>query len=96
MISAHVVTLSDQIELSQAKLAAATETLRVTNERKQHGVGIVLEDLQAERDLERARADYLSSIAEQGRIPTGQSCWLVGAGRSLPGLTTIRCLCTLR
>ena len=61
---ARVQSLSDQIELSQAKLAAATETLRVTHERKQYGVGIVLEDLQAQQDLERARADYLNSIAE--------------------------------
>jgi outer membrane protein TolC len=70
-ISAQVVTglarvqsLADQIELSQAKLTAATETLRVTHERKQYGVGIVLEDLQAQQDLERARADFLNSIAE--------------------------------
>ena len=61
---ARVQSLSDQIELSRAKLAAATETLRVTHERKQYGVGIVLEDLQAQQDLERARADYLNSIAE--------------------------------
>jgi outer membrane protein TolC len=61
---ARTQSLSDQIELSQAKLAAATETLRVTHERKQYGVGIVLEDLQAQQDLERARADYLTAIAE--------------------------------
>lgn len=61
---ARVQSLSDQIELSQAKLTAATETLRVTHERKQYGVGIVLEDLQAQQDLQRARADYLNSIAE--------------------------------
>ncbi len=61
---ARVQSLCDQIELGQGKLAAATETLRVTYERKQYGVGIVLEDLQAQQDLERARADYLNSIAE--------------------------------
>lgn len=70
-ISAQVVTaltrvqsLADQIELSQGKLTAATETLRVTHERKQYGVGIVLEDLQAQQDMERARADYLNAVAE--------------------------------
>jgi outer membrane protein TolC len=60
----RVQSLSDQIELNRAKLAAASETLRVTHERKQFGVGIVLEDLQAQQDLVRARADYISSIAE--------------------------------
>ena len=61
---ARVRSLADQIELTEAKLAAATETLRVAHERKQFGVGVVLEDLQAQQDLERARADYLNSIAE--------------------------------
>jgi len=60
----RVKSLSDQINLSEGKLAAATETLRVTNERKQYGVGIVLEDLQAQQELERARSDYLGAIAE--------------------------------
>jgi outer membrane protein TolC len=61
---AHVQSLSDQIELAEAKLTTATETLRVTHERKQYGVGIVLEDIQAQEDLERARSDFLNSIAE--------------------------------
>jgi outer membrane protein TolC len=61
---ARAQSLSDQIELTEAKLTAARETLRVTHERKQFGVGIVLEDIQAQQDLERARADYLSAIAE--------------------------------
>jgi outer membrane protein TolC len=61
---ARVQSLADQIELAEAKLAAATETLRVTHERKQYGVGIVLEDIQAQQDLERARSDYLESVTE--------------------------------
>jgi outer membrane protein TolC len=61
---ARVQSLSDQIELSESKLTAATETLRVTHERKQYGVGIVLEDIQAQQDLVHARSDYLNSIAE--------------------------------
>jgi len=64
---ARVQSLSDQIELAEGKLAVATETLRVTRERKQYGVGIVLEDIQAQQDLERARADYLSAIAESNK-----------------------------
>jgi outer membrane protein TolC len=61
---ARVQSLGDQIDLAEAKLAAATETLRVTHERKQFGVGIVLEDVQAQQDLERARSDYLESVTE--------------------------------
>ena len=60
----RVQSLSDQIDLAEAKLTAASETLRVTHERKQYGVGIVLEDIQAQQDLERARADFLTAIAE--------------------------------
>jgi outer membrane protein TolC len=61
---ARVQSLSDQIELTEGKLDAATETLRFTRERKQFGVGVVLEDIQAQQDLQRARADYLTAVAE--------------------------------
>jgi len=59
----RVQSLADQIALAEERLASATETLRVTHERKQYGVGIVLEDLQAQQDLERARSDYLNILA---------------------------------
>jgi outer membrane protein TolC len=61
---ARVQSLSDQIELTEGKLDAATETLLFTRERKQFGVGVVLEDIQAQQDLQRARADYLTAVAE--------------------------------
>jgi outer membrane protein TolC len=61
---ARVQSLSDQIELAQTKLELATETLRVTQQRKQYGVGLVLEDIQAQQDLQRARADYVEAVAE--------------------------------
>jgi outer membrane protein TolC len=60
-------SLSDQIAASRQNLAAALETLRLTRERKQLGVGIVLEDIQAQQELVRARADYLTVIAEFNR-----------------------------
>lgn len=60
----RVRSLSDQILASRQSLSSATETLRLTRERKQLGVGIVLEDIQAQQELVRARADYLSVIAE--------------------------------
>jgi outer membrane protein TolC len=61
---ARMQSLADQIPLVQQNLATAAETLRLTRERKQFGVGIVLEDIQAEQALTEARADYFSAIAE--------------------------------
>ncbi len=57
-------SLSDQIAASRQGLSAASETLRLTRERKQLGVGIVLEDIQAQQELVRAQADYLTAIAD--------------------------------
>ncbi len=56
-------SLSDQIALVQQNLASASETLRLTHERKQYGVGTVLEDIQAQQALNQARADYFTTIA---------------------------------
>jgi outer membrane protein TolC len=36
-------------------------------ERKQYGVGIVLEDIQAQQALIQARSDYVSTIAEHDK-----------------------------
>ncbi len=63
----RVQSLSDQIGLAEGKLASATETLRLTHERKQFGVGAVLEDLQAQQDLDRARSDYVNVLAEYNK-----------------------------
>jgi outer membrane protein TolC len=60
----RVRSLSAQIALAQQNLATATETLRLSRERKQYGVGIVLEDIQAQQDLTQARSDYLTALAE--------------------------------
>jgi outer membrane protein TolC len=63
----RVQSLADQITLAGQKLASADETLRLTRERKQYGVGVVLEDIQAQQDLTRARADYVTTIAEYNK-----------------------------
>ncbi|MDB6054579.1 MAG: Outer rane efflux protein [Verrucomicrobiales bacterium] len=57
-------SLLEQITLTERKLTTAGETLRLTRERKQFGVGIVLEDIQAQQELTKARSDYLSAISE--------------------------------
>jgi outer membrane protein TolC len=64
---ARVQSLWAQIGLVQRNLATATETLRLTRERKQFGVGIVLEDIQAQQDLTQARSEYLTALAEYNK-----------------------------
>jgi outer membrane protein TolC len=63
----HAQSLRDQLATFEKNLASATEALRLTRERKQFGVGIVLEDLQAQQDLTRARSDYLAAVAEYNK-----------------------------
>ncbi len=55
----RVQSLSQQMTLAEGKLTTTSETLRLTRERKQFGVGIVLEDIQAQQELTKARSDYL-------------------------------------
>lgn len=61
---ARVQSLAGQIELAKRNLTTATETLRLTRERKQFGVGVVLEDIQAQQDLNQARSDFVIAVAE--------------------------------
>ena len=61
---ARVQSALEQMTASRSGLTAATETLRLTRERKQLGVGVVLEDIQAQQELVRVRTDYLSAVAQ--------------------------------
>ncbi|MBI2928679.1 MAG: hypothetical protein HYY24_23700 [Verrucomicrobia bacterium] len=56
--------LADQLERARPALAATEEGLRLAEMRKEFGVGIVLENIQAEQDLTRARQDYANAIAD--------------------------------
>jgi outer membrane protein TolC len=62
--SIRVNSTAAQIKLVERNLTTASETLRLTRERKQYGVGIVLEDIQAQQALTQARSDYLTAVAE--------------------------------
>ena len=57
-------SLGDQLATAQRALAAAEEGLRLAQQRKEFAVGIVLENIQAEQDLTRARLEYLKAIAQ--------------------------------
>ncbi len=61
---ARMRSTSAQIELAKKNLETATETLRLTRERKQFGVGVVLEDIEAQQALNQARSDYVTAVAE--------------------------------
>ncbi|MCX7010772.1 MAG: TolC family protein [Kiritimatiellaeota bacterium] len=66
VVEAHtrVQSQADQLATARQALATAEESLRLTRQRREFAVGIVLENIQAEQDLTRIRSDYLAAIAE--------------------------------
>ena len=71
-------SMLDQIEATKQNLATADKTLRLTRERKEFGVGIVLEDIQAQQEVTRTRSDYLNAVAEFNKAQYGLN-WSIGA-----------------
>jgi outer membrane protein TolC len=61
---AQLRSLAAQIEFARKSLEAADQTARLSRQRRETGVGAVLEDLQAEDELARARRDYLATVAD--------------------------------
>jgi outer membrane protein TolC len=57
-------SIERQLESARRALAAAEESLKLTQLRKEFAVGIVLENIQSEQDLTRARFEYLKLVAE--------------------------------
>ena len=60
----HWQSSSDQFATAQRALTAAEEGLHLAQQRQGFAVGIVLETIQAQQDLTRARLDYLKAVAE--------------------------------
>ncbi|MCL5125812.1 MAG: TolC family protein [Deltaproteobacteria bacterium] len=54
----------NQISMARNNVKSARETLRLTEGRKDYGVGNVLEVIQAEQALERASTEYVVALAE--------------------------------
>ncbi len=77
----RVNSTAARIQLAERNLVTASETLRLTRERKQYGVGIVLEDIQAQQALTQARSDYVTAVAEYDKAQYA----LNKAVGSLPG-----------
>jgi outer membrane protein TolC len=57
-------SLVQQVATAQKAVAAAQENVRLTAERKDFAVGVVLETLLAEQELTQVRMDYLRAITE--------------------------------
>jgi outer membrane protein TolC len=56
-----------QIRIAEGNLNTANETFRLTRERKQFGVGMVLEDIQAQQALTQARSAFVTAVAEHNK-----------------------------
>ncbi len=80
---ARVRSLADQLATVKGQLSAAGESLRLTRQRKEFGVGNVLENIQAEVDLTRARNDYIAAIAEYDKAQY-RLRYATGASPALP------------
>lgn len=60
----RAVALADQRAMAERMLESAEATLRLSRERREFGVGSVLETLAAEEELTRTRLDYIGLVAE--------------------------------
>lgn len=60
-------SLRRQIDMAKAALEAANSGLKLAQMRREFAVGIVLENIQAEQDLTRARLDYLRAISDYNK-----------------------------
>jgi outer membrane protein TolC len=63
----RVQSLADQIATAKQSVSDAEEALRLGQQRKEFGVGVVLETIQAEQDLSRARNDYLNIVTDYNK-----------------------------
>jgi outer membrane protein TolC len=61
---ARVQSLQEQLSFARQNLETSSETLRLARERKEFAVGAVLEDIQAQQDLTRARTSYLNAVTD--------------------------------
>ena len=63
----HNQSLADQIATAKHSLSDAEEALRLGQERKEFGVGAVLETILAQQELSRVRNDYLNLVTDYNK-----------------------------
>jgi len=61
---ARAQSLEDQMDVARRALDRSEKALRLSRERRQFDIANVLENIQAEQDLTRARGDYVTVISE--------------------------------
>jgi outer membrane protein TolC len=61
---ARVQSLAGQIATARQSLSDAAEVLRLAQERKEFGVGVVLETILAQQEVSRVRNDYLNIVTD--------------------------------
>jgi len=60
----RVKLLRSELDVAKQGVAAADEALKLARERKEFAVGIVLETIQSEQDVTRAKLDYVNTLME--------------------------------
>jgi outer membrane protein TolC len=64
---ARVQSLAAQIATAKQSLSDAAEALRLAQERKEFGVGVVLETILAQQELSQVRNDYLNIVTDYNK-----------------------------
>jgi outer membrane protein TolC len=64
----RVKSLRAELEVAKQGVNAAQEALKLARERKEFAVGIVLETLQSEQDVTRAKLDYVNTVLELNKV----------------------------
>jgi outer membrane protein TolC len=70
----QVQSLGQLVDSARSVLKAATDNVRLTEQRKEFAVGIVLEVVQAQQDLARAKMDYFSTVADFNKAQYALAC----------------------
>lgn len=84
-LHARASSLSEQVGMARDNLKTATEALSAGEQRKEAGVGVVLEVIQSQQDLTQARLAYVEAVAEQNKA---QYELLYALGRLKPSTTS--------
>lgn len=74
-------SMGDQMATAGRAIQAADETLRLTQQRKEFAVGVVLEAILAEQELTRARLDWLNVVGEFNKAQYALSRAIGGVGQ---------------
>jgi outer membrane protein TolC len=63
----EAVSSVEQVRLAQVVLGTSEETLRLTRERRQFGVGVVMEAVSAEEELTGARLEFIHTVTRHNQ-----------------------------